>query len=168
MLSQHFKTISDELMQTGLVSAVSGSQQDLTNSWTNNMGFKWEGKGPPAAGELFTNGVTSDFGKTAGWRIVQGRDFSPGLATDSGAFIINEAAVKYMSLRNPIGKVVKWGDTEQYTIIGVASDMISQGAYSHANPMIFFLSKKRHKQGKYPAGAVRRRTPDHSRHPGYL
>jgi putative ABC transport system permease protein len=140
-VSQHFKTISDELMQTGLVSAVSGSQQDLTNSWTNNMGFKWEGKDPQLQESFFTNGVTSDFGKTAGWRIVQGRDFSPGLATDSGAFIINEAAVKYMSLRNPIGKVVKWGDTEQYTIIGVASDMISQGAYSHANPMIFFLSK---------------------------
>ena len=140
-VTQHFKTISDELMQTGLVSAVSGSQQDLTNSWTNNMGFKWEGKDPQLQETFFTNGVTSDFGKTVGWRIVQGRDFTPGLTTDSGAFIINEAAVKYMNLRNPIGKIVKWGDNEQYTIIGVASDMISQGAYSNANPMIFFLSR---------------------------
>ena len=138
---QHFKTISDELMQTGLVSAVSGSQHDLTNSWTNNMGFKWEGKDPQLQESFFTNGVTSDFGKTAGWRIVQGRDFSPGLATDSGAFIINEAAVKYMNLRHPIGKIVRWGDNEVYTIIGVASDMISQSAYSNANPMIFFLSR---------------------------
>ena len=138
---QHFKSISDELMQTGLVSAVSGSQHDLTNSWTNNMGFKWEGKDPQLQESFFTNGVTSDFGKTAGWRIVQGRDFSPGLATDSGAFIINEAAVKYMNLRHPIGKIVRWGDNEVYTIIGVASDMISQSAYSNANPMIFFLSR---------------------------
>jgi len=158
---QHFKIISDELKQTGLVSEVSGSEHDLTNSWTNNMGFKWEGKDPQLQESFFTNGVTSDFGKTAGWRIVQGRDFSPGLATDSGSsasdgaasprsasrvnfagsFIINEAAVKYMNLHNPIGKIVRWGDNEVYTIIGVASDMISQSAYGNANPMIFFLSR---------------------------
>ena len=138
---QHFKTISDELMQTGFVSAVSGSEHDLTNSWTNNMGFEWEGKDPQLRESFFTNGVTPEFGKTAGWKILQGRDFSAGLATDSGSFIINEAAVKYMNLRNPVGKIMKWGDKDVYTIIGVASDMISQSAYSNANPMIFFLPK---------------------------
>lgn len=45
-IAQHFKAISEELKQTGLVSAVSGSQNDITNSWSNNMGYKWEGKDP--------------------------------------------------------------------------------------------------------------------------
>jgi putative ABC transport system permease protein len=139
-IAQHFKAISDELKQTGLVSAVSGSQQDLTNSWSNNMGYKWEGKDPNLQESFFTNTVTPDFGKSVGWQIMQGRDFSSQLATDSGAFIINEAAVKYMNLRNPIGKIVRWGDNGVYTIIGVAKDMISQSAYGNANPMIFNLT----------------------------
>ena len=142
-IAQHFKTITDELKQTGLVSAVSGSQNDITNSWSNNMGYKWEGKDPNLQESFYTNTVTPDFGKTVGWQILQGRDFSSQLATDTGAFIINEAAVKYMNLRNPIGKIVRWGETEQYTIIGVASDMISQNAYGNANPMIFNLTKDR-------------------------
>jgi putative ABC transport system permease protein len=139
-VAQHFKAISEELKQTGLVSAVSGSQNAVTNSWSNNMGYKWEGKDPNLQESFFTNTVTPDFGKSVGWQIVHGRDFSSQLATDSGAFIINEAAVKYMNLRNPIGKIVRWGDDGVYTIIGVAKDMISQGAYSNANPMIFNLT----------------------------
>src|ERR1700722_2049324 len=162
-IAQHFKAISDELIQTGLVSAVSGSQQDLTNSWSNNMGYKWEGKDPNLQESFFTNTVTPDFGRSVGWQIVQGRDFSAELDTDTGSsasdgaasprsasrvnfagsFIINEAAVKYMNLRNPIGKIVRWGDNGVYTIIGVAKDMISQSAYSNANPMIFNLTNDR-------------------------
>jgi putative ABC transport system permease protein len=142
-IAQHFKAITDELKQTGLVSAVSGSQQDLTNSWSNNMGYKWEGKDPNLQESFFTNTVTPEFGNSVGWQIVQGRDFSSQLATDTDAFIINEAAVKYMNLRNPIGKIVRWGDNGVYTIIGVAKDMISQSAYSNANPMIFNLTKDR-------------------------
>ncbi len=139
-IAQHFKAISDELKQTGLVSAVSGSQNDITNSWSNNMGYKWEGKDPNLQESFFTNTVTPDFGKSVGWQIVQGRDFSSQLATDSGAFIINEAAVKYMNLPNPVGKIMRWGDNGVYTIIGVARDMISQNVYGNANPMIFNLT----------------------------
>jgi putative ABC transport system permease protein len=142
-IAQHFKPFSDELKQTGLVSEVSGSESDLTNTWNNNMGFKWEGKDPNLQESFYTNAVTPDFGKTAGWQIVQGRDFSPDLATDSGAFVINETAVKYMGIRNPIGKIMRWGDDGKYTIIGVAKDMISQSPFGNGNPMLFFLTKDR-------------------------
>jgi putative ABC transport system permease protein len=144
-ISDHFKTLSDDLKQTGLVSEVCGSQEDVTNSWNNNMGFKWEGKDPNLQESFFTNGVTPNFGKTVGWQIVEGRDFSPELATDTMSFIVNEAAVKYMGIRHPIGKIVRWGDgwpdAQNYTIVGVAKDMISQSVYGNSNPMIFFLAR---------------------------
>ena len=42
-----------------------------------------------------------DYGKTIGWKIKEGRDFSRDFATDSAAFILNESAVHFMGLKNP-------------------------------------------------------------------
>jgi putative ABC transport system permease protein len=82
-VNDHLDIISQELKQTGLVREVSASQSDATNTWVNNMGFQWQGKDPALQESFTTNGVTPDFGKTTGWVITQGRDFSH-LGTDSG------------------------------------------------------------------------------------
>ena len=140
-VNDHLDIISQQLKQTGLVREVSASQSDATNTWVNNMGFQWQGKDPALQESFTTNGVTPDFGKTTGWVIAQGRDFSADLATDSGAFIVNETAVKYMGLRHPIGETVKWGDDGKYTIIGVVKDMITQNPDQPIPPMIFFPGK---------------------------
>ena len=140
-VNDHLEIISQELKQTGLVREVSASQSDATNTWVNNMGFQWRGKDPALQESFTTNGVTPDFGKTTGWVISQGRDFSADLATDSGSFIINETAIKYMGLQHPIGEAVKWGDDGKYTIIGVVKNMITQNPDQPIPPMIFFLGK---------------------------
>lgn len=59
------------------------------------------------------------------------------------AFIVNETAVKYMGLKNPVGSIVKW-DTEffdggDFTIIGVVKDMVMSSPFEPPKPMIFFL-----------------------------
>jgi len=140
-VSDHLDIISQELKQTGLIREVSGSQSDATNTWVNNMGFQWQGKDPALQESFTTNGVTPDFGTTTGWMITQGRDFSADLATDSGSFIINETAIKYMGLHHPVGEIVKWGDDGKYTIIGVVKDMVTQNPDQPIPPMIFFLGK---------------------------
>jgi putative ABC transport system permease protein len=140
-VSNHLDIISQELKQTGLIREVSASQSDATNTWVNNMGFQWRGKDPSLQESFTTNGVTPDFGTTTGWMITQGRDFSADLATDSGSFIINETAIKYMGLHHPIGEIVKWGDDGKYTIIGVVKDMVTQNPDQPIPPMIFFLGK---------------------------
>ena len=142
-VSDHLAVISDELKQTGLIREVSASQSDATNTWVNNMGFQWQGKDPALQESFTTNGVSPDFGKTTGWQITQGRDFSADLATDSGSFIINETAVKYMGLRHPLGKIVKWGNDsiDRYTIVGVVKDMITQNPDQPVPPMIFFIAR---------------------------
>ena len=62
--------------------------------------------------------ITHDYGKTIGWQFKEGRDYSPALASDSVSdksneglarnIIINEAAVKYMGLKNPLGEIIRW------------------------------------------------------------
>ncbi|HUS03264.1 MAG TPA: ABC transporter permease [Chitinophagaceae bacterium] len=72
--------------------------------------------------------VDHDYIKTLGMQIVQGRDFSKDLLTDSDAVIINEAAVKLFGFTNPIGKkITKITDitkkeTRDYMVIGVVKN----------------------------------------------
>jgi ABC-type antimicrobial peptide transport system permease subunit len=88
--------------------------------------------------EIVTGGVNHEFGKTVGWKIKEGRDFSRDFATDSSGFILNETAVKYMGLENPIGETVKaFGGN--YTIIGVVEDIVTQSLYQPVRQTIFYI-----------------------------
>jgi hypothetical protein len=137
------------LLQTGLVEEVAASRSSITNIWTNNMGYSWQGKDPSFQEEFSVNAVTPDFGRAVGWKIVEGRDFRSDLATDSNAFIINEAAVRYMGLKHPIGEIVDWNGNGKYTIIGVVRDMVSQSPFEPTMQMIFSLDRTsdRHRAG---------------------
>ena len=59
--------------------------------------------------------MSHDYGKTVGWQIVQGRDFSKDFPSDSAAFILNESAVKFMGFKNPIGEQVSFNDGVAFT-----------------------------------------------------
>ena len=52
--------------------------------------------------------VTPDFGKTIGWTIKEGRDFSRDFPADSGSVILNETGAKITGLKNPVGEMIKY------------------------------------------------------------
>ena len=137
---KYSRSITASLMETGFIESVAGSESEITNTWINNMGFKWRGKDPSLQENFITNGVTAEFGKTNGWQVIEGRDFRTDLATDSNRIIINETAAKYMGFTHPLGEVVQWGDNGHYTVVGVVKDMVSQSPYQPVAPMIFYLS----------------------------
>jgi putative ABC transport system permease protein len=83
-------------------------------------------------------GVTYDFGKTIGWEFVKGRDFSRNFSTDGSAIILNETAVRYMGLVDPIGKTIKWNNNN-FTVIGVIKDLITGSPYEPALQCVYFL-----------------------------
>ena len=128
----------NELLSTKYFTSVSASETTITNLWWSDWGFEWKGKDPGLQDNIFRGAVDYDFGKTVGWKIKQGRDFSRLHGSDSSAMILNEAAVKYMGFANPIGEVVKaYG--RSWTVIGVVEDMITQSLYSPAQQTIFIL-----------------------------
>jgi ABC-type antimicrobial peptide transport system permease subunit len=88
---------------------------------------------------VFRGAVNHEFGKTVGWKIKEGRDFSRDFASDSSAMILNEAAVDYMGFKNPIGEIIKrFG--RNYTVIGVVEDMLSQSLYRPVNQTYFIIA----------------------------
>jgi putative ABC transport system permease protein len=118
------------------------STSPTTADWNTNGGFDWAGKDPAQAVDFPNNGVTHDYGKTVGWDFLQGRDFSRDFASDSLAFVINEAALKFIGFKNPIGETLKW-DNKPYKIIGVIKNMIVQSPYEPVRPSLFHIARNR-------------------------
>ena len=89
--------------------------------------------------------VTPEYAKSLGMKVVDGRDFSREFATDSNAVLLNRTAVKYMGIKNPVGKFLKDDDEEDpnppLKIIGVVEDMITQSPYEAVKQGVYVFDK---------------------------
>jgi putative ABC transport system permease protein len=139
-IHKHFETVRNELKSSGAVVEMAESGSPTTQVWNSNGGFEWKGKDPSLAVDFPNNGVTHEYGKTVGWQFKEGRDFSHDFSTDSNTFVINEAAVKFLGFKNPVGEELKWND-KSYTIIGVIKDMVVESPYEPARASLFHVSK---------------------------
>jgi len=135
----HFQAFRNDLLQTGLISEVAESGNQITKGSRTSGGFLWQGKDPNMKDEFATFAVTPEYGKTIVWQFREGKDFSgtgPSVLRD---IVLNETAVKYMGLKNPVGQIVRWDD-KAYTVTGVAKDMIVESPYEPIKPTIFYIT----------------------------
>ena len=141
--NQKYDVLKTELTNTGVVADVARANYAITDTRGWNGGFNWEGK-PAVTGQSFnTISVTSEYGKTVGWEVIQGRDFSKALTSDSASIILNESAVKFAGLKDPVGQMVKWEpgwrEATDFKIIGVVRDMVKGSPFEPAHPSVIFL-----------------------------
>ena len=134
-LRMNVDVIKNELVQGGMIENLALSSQSPAH-FGNNNGIDWRGKDPGLVVFFRNVGVTPDFGKTIGWTVKRGRDFSVDLPGDSSALIINENAAKIMGFEDPVGEIVKFRGKE-YTIIGVTADLLTQSPYAPSEPSFF-------------------------------
>jgi hypothetical protein len=135
-----------ELKNTGVVLDMAESSGSPTDIQYINGGFDWKDKDPAFTPNWATVTVTAEYGKTLGWQFASGRDFSRDMASDSAAFVINEAAAKILGFENPIGETIRWQNGwrskyTSFTILGVVKDMVMKSPYEPPVPSIFLLSK---------------------------
>lgn len=135
----HFNAIENDLKQSGAAVKVALTDNPMTEVWNSNDGMSWRGKTPGTSNDFPMIRVTTNYGKTVGWQIVQGRDFSKDFPSDSAAFVLNESAVKFMGLKNPIGEQVSFNDGAVFTVIGVAKDFVVESPYAPVRPSMFRL-----------------------------
>ena len=139
-----YDVLRSELKKTGVVTEMSESMGQVTSLASNNGGFEWKGMDPNLKQDFGTLAVTTEHGKTVGWQILQGRDFSRNFATDSSGVIINESAAKFIGLQNPVGENIRWkfwvtDEVKDYRILGVIKDMVMESPYEPVKPTMFFL-----------------------------
>lgn len=140
-INDHFEAISHELKSSGAVVEMTGTDSPITQVWNTNGGFNWEGKDPNLAVDFPNNAVTHDYGKTVGWKIKEGRDFSREFTSDTLAFILNESAVKFIGFKEPVGSILEW-DGQPFRVIGVVEDLLVQSPYQPVRPSLFHLERE--------------------------
>jgi hypothetical protein len=132
------ETLRTEFIASGAAANVAESAGPPTAVWFENSGFMWEGKDPNMHDDFVNIAVAHDYGRTMGWEFVHGRDFSREYSTDSSALVLNEAAVKYMGLQNPVDAEIVW-QGKKYHVIGVIEDMVMASPYEDVKQTIFRL-----------------------------
>lgn len=79
--------------------------------------------------------VGYEFIETLGIELLEGRTFSRDYNDDYSKVILNQAAVKKMSLENPVGKTIEMNGGSQ--IIGVVGDFNYGSLHNRVEPLIF-------------------------------
>lgn len=134
----HFDVVRNKLIGEGVITAMAESQSPLTDTYGSTSGFSWPGKDPNLSIDFQFINASADYGRTIGWNIKAGRDFERDRLADSASVILNEAAVKYMGLKDPVGVPVTWWE-QPLKVIGVVENMIMGSPYDEAKPVIYSL-----------------------------
>ncbi|GAB3949000.1 ABC transporter permease [Spirosoma harenae] len=138
MDSIHMKTSEaflSELKRLPGVINVSSYYHNLTGQHGAISGFQWPGKDPGKDIEFANLEVGYNFIETIGMELKEGRSFSNNQSVDK-EIIFNEAAIKSMVLKNPIGKTVKFWDRERQ-IVGVVKNFNFESLYKTVEPCFF-------------------------------
>lgn len=139
-LRKNYQVLREDLLNSGAIYELSASSCSVTTQSGGITDLSWQGKPQDFTPLIMSNSITYEFGKTVGWQIIQGRDFSRTYPTDSAAVILNETAVKLINYKNPVGEFVKRG-SKDYKIIGVIKDMIKESPFLPVKPTYFVLGK---------------------------
>ncbi|MBG9377550.1 ABC transporter permease [Panacibacter sp. DH6] len=140
-IDKNYLLIKNELLSSGIATAVTKTSAPITQSWSDGWGQEWEGKDPNDKTDFYRFNADEGLGKTAGLTFVNGRDFDlRQFPTDSTGMIINESALKVMKFKDPIGKIVK-DNGQDWHIVGVIKDFILTNPYEPTRPMLIAGAK---------------------------
>ena len=122
----------------GIIQA-SSIGHSLTGHNNGSYGVEWEGKDPNDKTEFEVVAVDYGMLEALGISMEKGRSFARNFGSDSTKIIFNEAAMRFMGLKDPVGKKVKFWDKEM-EIAGVTKDFHFQSLHEKVKPMLFYLA----------------------------
>jgi ABC-type antimicrobial peptide transport system permease subunit len=142
-LGKHFSAFKNELLQSGVVESISSASSTVTDINMHNDLDQWPGKMAGETVEMGVIAIADDYFKTAGMKMLAGRDFR-SVASDTSNIIFNEAAVKRLRLKgDPISQVIIYGG-KPVKIIGVVKNALMLSPFAQADPTMFVYNNYPH------------------------
>ena len=143
-LKSKYEAAKNNLLLMPEVSSVSTSFAPLTRWYMSDMPV-WDGKESDNIFDMGLNYVDYDFDNTIGIEVIEGRFLTKEYSKDAtDGFVINEAAVKSMELKNPIGTKMSIFDGTSYErkgeIIGVIKNMHTESLHTEIKPFVYAYS----------------------------
>jgi len=139
-LNEHYVALKSDVMQTGLVEDFARASAPVTDIYEHTSIEDWTGKN---AGEESVNTVTinvsDNYFKTVGMQLLDGHGFAPKFWLDTTNVILNEAAVKRMGLKDPVGQLISWNNhtSGRVKVIGVVKNTVMGSPFTPVEPAIF-------------------------------
>lgn len=137
VLQNDIRTFKEELRQIPSVQTVSSGYSLPGTRFINSL---WKLDRPDAKRHNFDyTYVGDDYVETLGLTMVAGRDFSPSIATDSSAAVINESAAQTFGYapQQILGESIPF-DEGSLKIIGVVKDFHIASLHREISPMLLF------------------------------
>ncbi|MFY0592100.1 ABC transporter permease [Roseivirga sp.] len=131
---ENAELLKAELQQNPLISDLGAGNHIFGNSGWTRVGFD-DNQGQF---KQFSMLITDPFYLSSfNIKIKEGRDFDPSLEIDKReGLIMNQAAVDYLGLDDPIGKKLPGADFGAHTIIGVTDNFNFESLHSEVRPLV--------------------------------
>jgi len=140
-LYEEFEGFRRDAIEAGAITDGTSTSGSIANSSSSSWGIIWPGQLPGEDKIPIDQMVTTyHFTKTFDVKLVEGRDFDEGRPSDSTAIMVNQAAVKMMRLKEPLGTLIKWQGVDR-TIVGVIKDYIVDDPSKPIKPLIVGFDK---------------------------
>ena len=144
-LNDRFDAFRTELLSNSYIKNAGRSSRIPTGRLLDAMGarIKRSDTLEPANADIKFVSADQDFISTYGVKIVAGRDFSRDFSTDTGAFLLNEAAVKALSFKandDAIGKDFGYGNRTG-KVIGVFNDFHFESMHQRIVPLVLLVPR---------------------------
>ncbi|WPU93923.1 ABC transporter permease [Mucilaginibacter sabulilitoris] len=134
-LAHKYDLFKEQALTMPGIQSVTRMTNAPTNIQNSTGGVGWIGKDTTVNIQFTQTSVGYDFVKTMKLRMLEGRDFSKDYPTDSVGLILNEAALKRIGYKNPIGQPLTfWGRKSK--IIGVIKDFHYSSMHEEIRPLI--------------------------------
>ena len=139
-MASHLDAVKADLMKQPGISDITWTDGDIIHFGWQTGDNEWDGKLSGETVMLSPMNVDKNFVPFFKMQLTEGKNFS-GAVADSTHFILNEAAVKAMRLKDPVGKPVRLWQTRG-TIIGVVKDFHFESMRNKIKPAIFYDQPK--------------------------
>ncbi|MFB9844321.1 ABC transporter permease [Mucilaginibacter ginsenosidivorans] len=140
-MDKQFESFRRDLISAGAVTDAALTGNSISNNNSSSWGITWA-KQLPGEDKLPIDqiAVTYHFISTYGLKLVEGRDFSEAYPADSTAIIINQAAVKLMRFKEPLGQTVKY-QGNNCSVVGVVENFVWGSPHEPVKPAIIGFIK---------------------------
>ena len=134
-LGDQLPAFKNELSALPEVKSMTSTSYFPVNGTNRDMGEFWkEGRKNIDAGvSAQTWGVDDQYVSTLGMEIIEGRNFSQELASDSNAMIVNQVFAQKLGLKDPVGK--RLINRRIWNIVGVVKDFHYESITGEISPL---------------------------------
>jgi putative ABC transport system permease protein len=123
-LRRNYNAVKNELINSGTASSVCAANTTVTNISYEESGLKWAGMDPKSNTSFVLIYEGGDFIRTNGLTLLAGRDIDlDRYAGDTLSCLVNEASLKVLGFKEPIGQVIIDED-KRWKIVGVVKDFL--------------------------------------------